>query len=214
MILSLLLTTLFFALLSQAVSYAFRRRAPEDSGAITAAGLSSSLPLVASILLVAAYGLWLPMNPEEQMGFIWKGVAVISLATMFGILISGDAGRWERTDDETRAGVKRVRLLSLGGLRRPLITKPVLFAPKPQSVPVRRARQIMGFIAILFAMNALAVFSNHAERKRPLLSTTPIVLMPSTLSTIIVDRLEEPRPAEKVFVPAKQDQPRARGVLI
>lgn len=214
MILSLLLTTLFFALLSQAVSYCFRRRAPQESGAIAAAGLSSSVPILASVLLVAAYGVWLPMNPDEQMGFIWKGVSVISLATMFGVLISGDAGRWERTDDEGRAGVKRVRTLSWGSVRRPFVPKTVLFAPKPQSVPVRRARQVMGFIGILFAMNALAVFANHAEGKRPTLAATPFVLKPSTLSTIIVERLEEPRPAERVLVPARQEPQRAPGVLI
>lgn len=214
MTLSLLLTTLFFALVSQGVSYAFRRSAPEHNSAIRASGLSSSLPILSTLLILLAYGLWPAMNPEGQMNFIWKAVSVISLTTMFGILIAGDAGRWERTDDQEMPGVKGVRLLGLGGWRRPIVFRRVFFAPKPQAVPVRRARQIMGFVAILFAMNAIAVLSNHAQGKRPLLAATPIVLMPSTLSTVIVERLEEPKGAEPVLAPAFRKPAQVPGVMI
>lgn len=213
MILSLLLLVLVFALISQAAISWFIRRSPQEASVIRMIGLSCSLPILGSALLIALiiHGHGFP--DSEMSSFAWRASSLIYFATMLGVLVSGDAGRWSRVSDDSIPGVKRFRVPGFGGLRRPLIMRPLLLAPVPQSRRVRRARQIMGFIAILFALNAGSLLSEHAQGRRPSLKSTPIIFAPSALSTIVVEILSGPdRPVPGSFPASTHNHD--SGVLI
>lgn len=196
--LALLLNTLFFLVLSQALSFWLYRRTPDERMAIITAGLSCYLPIFALFCLLISYAISPPVSFQAEERFVWMTVLMLVFSAIYGVMLAGDAGRWQITDDKTLPGARSFKAPRWGGFRKPIVMQRMILVPRTQPRSIRRARQLFGFLSILLAVNSINILSEQLTDNKPRLANTPILFMPSAISMVLVEKLANPEISDQL----------------